>query len=69
MITKANEVFSLAKVERGMSDYVRLPILFSFKPVFMRAFTAAKIKVKAKLQYGDNNITEGDYRFLLKYLS
>ena len=63
-----NGYLSLAEVDKGMRDVVRLPILFSLKPVLMRAFTAAKTKVKAKSQYGDDYITKGEYRFLLKYL-
>ncbi len=59
---------SLAEVDKGMRDVVQLPILFSLKPVLMRAFTSAKTKVKAKSQYGDDYITKGEYRFLLKYL-
>ena len=51
-----------------MRDVVQLPILFQLKPVLMRAFQAAKTKVKAKTKYGDDYVTKGEYRFLLKYL-
>ena len=34
----------------------------------MRAFITAKTKVAAKSKYGDDYITKGEYRFLLKYL-
>ena len=64
----ANEFFSLAEVERGICDAVKLLFLFSLKPVLMRAFTAAKTKVKARSQNRDDYITKGEYRFLLKYL-
>jgi hypothetical protein len=63
-----NGYLSLAEVDKGMRDVVRLPILFTLKPVLMRAFTAAKTKVKAKNKYGDDYVTKGEYRFLLKYL-
>ena len=63
-----NGYLSLAEVDKGMRDVVKLPILFQLKPVLMRAFTAAKTKVQAKNKYGDDYVTKGEYRFLLKYL-
>ncbi len=63
-----NGYLSLAEVDKGMRDVVQLPILFQLKPVLMRAFQAAKTKVKAKTKYGDDYVTKGEYRFLLKYL-
>lgn len=63
-----NGYLSLAEVDKGMRDVVKLPILFQLKPVMMRAFQAAKTKVKAKTKYGDDYVTKGEYRFLLKYL-
>ena len=59
---------SLAEVDRGMRDVVKLPILFQLKPVLKKAFIAAKINVAAKSKYGDNYINKGEYRFLLQYL-
>ena len=63
-----NGYLSLAEVDKGMRDVIKLPILFQLKPVIMRAFQAAKTKVKAKTKYGDDYVTKGEYRFLLKYL-
>lgn len=63
-----NGYLSLAEVDKGMRDVVQLPILFQLKPVLMRAFQAAKTKVKAKTKYGDDYVTKGEYRFLLKYM-
>ena len=63
-----NGYLSLAEVDKGMRDVIKLPILFQLKPVLMRAFQAAKTKVKAKTKYGDDYVTKGEYRFLLKYL-
>ena len=34
----------------------------------MRAFMAAKTKVKSTSKYGDDYITKGEFRFLLKFL-
>ena len=34
----------------------------------MRAFTAAKTMVKAKNIHGDDYVTKGEFRFLLKFL-
>ena len=63
-----NGYLSLAEVDKGMRDVVCLPALFALKPVLMRAFTAAKTKVKAKNIHGDDYITKGEFRFLLKFL-
>ena len=54
-----------------MRDVVRLPALFELKPVLMRAFTAAKNKVKSttkKSYNADDYVSKGEFRFLLKYL-
>ena len=37
-----NGLLSLAEVDKGMRDVVKLPALFKLKPVLMRAFQAAK---------------------------
>ena len=54
-----------------MRDVVKLPALFKLKPVLIRAFTAAKDKVKSKTVKSfnsDDYVTKGEFRFLLKYL-
>ncbi len=63
-----NGIISLAEVDKGMRDVVRLPLLFNLKPVLMRAFTAAKNKVKSKQAYGDDYVSRAEFRFLLKFL-
>ena len=66
-----NGILSLAEVDKGMRDVVRLPALFALKPVLMRAFTAAKNKVKSttkKSYNADDYVSKGEVRFLLKYL-
>ena len=63
-----NGLLSLAEVDKGLRDIIRLPALFNAKPVIQRAFTAAKTKVKSKSMYGDDYIQKSEYRFFLKYL-
>ena len=64
-----NGYLSLAEVDKGMRDVIQLPALFKAKPVLMRAFTAAKTKVKTKSPHGDDYITKGaEFRYMLKYL-
>ena len=43
-----NGYLSLAEVDKGMRDVIKIPALFDLKPVLMRAFTAAKKVSKAE---------------------
>lgn len=63
-----NGILSLAEVDKGLRDVIRLPILFGLKPVIMRAFTAAKTKLKAATKYGDDYVSKAEYKYLLAYL-
>jgi hypothetical protein len=63
-----NGLLSLAELDKGMKDIIRLPLLFKTKPVMLRAFNAAKAKVKSKSKYGDDYVERAEFRFLLKYL-
>ena len=63
-----NGLLSLAELDKGLRDVIRLPALFKTKPVLLRAFTAAKTKVKSKSIYGDDYIQKKEYRYLMKYL-
>ena len=66
-----NNILSLAEIDKGMRDVVCLPQLFVLKPVLLRAFTAAKNKVKSttkKSFNADDYVSKGEFRFLLKYL-
>ena len=66
-----NGILSLAEIDKGMRDVVQLPALFELKPVLIRAFTAAKNKVKSKVKksYNDDDyVSKGEFRVLLKYL-
>ena len=68
MDVNGNGLLSLAEVDKGMRDVVKLPIISGFKPVLMRAFMAAKTMVKAKTKNDEDFISKGEFRYLLKYL-
>ena len=68
MDVNGNGYMSLAEIDKGMRDVVRLPELFDLKPVLMRAFMAAKNTVKSKNKYGDDYVTRGEFRYLLKFM-
>jgi hypothetical protein len=63
-----NGILSLAEVDKAMRDILRLPALFALKPVLIRAFYAAKDKVKSDKSYADDYISRGEFRILLKFL-
>ena len=63
-----NGYLSLAEVDKGMRDVVRLPQLFEIKPVLMRAFTAAKTYYKSNRKHGDDYVSKMEFRILLKYI-
>lgn len=63
-----NGYLSLAEIDRGLQEVVQLPILFDLKPVIIRAFTAAKNKLKSKSKVGDDYVSWAEFRFLLSYL-
>ena len=66
----SNGMLSLAEVDLGMRDVIKLPALFALKPVLLRAFTAAKNKVKSasKKNKSDDYLSKAEFRILLKYL-
>jgi len=53
-----NGYASLAEIDKGLRDVIKLPALFNLKPVIIRAFTAAKTKLKAKSKYGDDYVSK-----------
>lgn len=63
-----NGILSLAEIDKAMRDVVQLPIMFALKPVLMRAFQAAKTKVKSAKSYGDDYVSKAEFRWLLKFL-
>jgi Ca2+-binding EF-hand superfamily protein len=63
-----NGIISLAELDKGMRDIIRLPQLFKTKPVMLRAFNAAKNKVKSKSRHGKDYVEKKEFRYLMKYL-
>jgi hypothetical protein len=63
-----NGLCSLAEIDKGMRDVIKLPAIFDLKPVMLRAFTAAKNKVKSSSKHGADYVQKAEYRYLLKYL-
>lgn len=63
-----NGYLSLAEVDKGIRDVIQLPELFQLKPVLIRAFTAAKTKLKAKSKYGDDYVSKAEFKYLIQYL-
>jgi hypothetical protein len=47
---------------------MNLPKLFDIKPVIIRAFIAARDKVKSRHSYGDDYVSRAEFRLLLKYM-
>ena len=48
MDVNGNGYLSLAEIDKGMRDAIRIPILFDLKPVLMRAYQSARNKLKSK---------------------
>ena len=42
-----NGILSLAEIERGMKEVVKIPELFDLKPVITKAFNTARNKSKS----------------------
>lgn len=51
-----------------MLETLKLPVLFEAKPVLLRAFNAAKDRVKSKSKHGDDYLEFKEFRYFLKYL-
>ena len=45
-----NGILSLAEIERGMKEVVKIPELFDLKPVITKAFNTARNKSKSTAQ-------------------
>jgi Ca2+-binding EF-hand superfamily protein len=63
-----NGYLSLAEIDRGLLDVIRIPRLFDTKPVIMRAFQSAKTKVKATNPHGNDYVSFAEFKYLLSYL-
>ena len=63
-----NGYISLAEFDRGIRDVLNLPQIFSLKKVLIRAFNAAKNKIKGKSKHSDDYVEWLEFRILLVYL-
>lgn len=63
-----NGYLSLAQVDKGLRDIIKLPAVFNLKPVIIRAFNAAKKKLKATNPHGDDYVSKAEYKYLVLYL-
>lgn len=64
----SNGYISLAECDKGCTDVLNLPTIFKLKPVLMRAFQAAKNKLKAKSTVGDDYVSKAEFKYFLQYL-
>lgn len=64
----SNGYLSLAEIDKGIRDVLNLPELFETKPVIIRAYTAAKDKIKSAHTFGDDYVSKAEFRYLLIYL-
>jgi Ca2+-binding EF-hand superfamily protein len=63
-----NGFLSLAEVDKGIRDVLRLPEIFALKRVIMRAFQAAKDSTKNKHKNSSDYIERNEFRYFLCYL-
>ena len=63
-----NGFVSLAEFDRGVRDVLGLPQIFSQKKVLIRAFTAAKNKIKGKAKQSQDYVEWLEFRYILIYL-
>jgi len=63
-----NGLISLAELDKGMRDVIKIPRLFNTKPVLLRAFNAARNKVPSSSSHGADYVERSEYRYLLMFL-
>lgn len=63
-----NGFLSLAEVDKGIRDVLKLPQIFQLKQVIMRAFQSAKDSVKNKHSNSSDYIERNEFRYFLCYL-
>jgi len=64
-----NGYLSLAELDKGMRDVLKINAIFSAKPVMLRAFNAAKGAAQTKSRLGPDYVEKGkEFRLLLHYL-
>ena len=60
-----NGYLSLAEVDKGLRDVLKMDEIFSCKLAIIRAFQATKNSVKSKSKYGKDYIEFGEFKLLL----
>ncbi len=68
MDMNGNGYLSLAEFDRGIIDVLNLPDIFKQKKIILRAFTAAKNKVKGKTKKSGDFVEWLEFRYILIYL-
>eukprot|EP01012_Entosiphon_sulcatum_P016806 TRINITY_DN2168_c0_g1_i1.p1 TRINITY_DN2168_c0_g1~~TRINITY_DN2168_c0_g1_i1.p1 ORF type:complete len:443 (-),score=92.95 TRINITY_DN2168_c0_g1_i1:126-1454(-) len=64
-----NGYLSLAEVDKGLRDILRIDSIFNCKPAIMRAFQAAKkANPESRARLGGDYVTRSEFRLLLVYL-
>ena len=63
-----NGYLSLAEVDKGIRDVLRLPEVFHIKQVIMRSFQSAKDSVPNKTKHSGDYIERNEFRYFLCYL-
>lgn len=63
-----NGYLSLAEVEKGVRDVLKIEVLFKSKPVMMRAFDLAKKAGPKKSKVSDDYIEKSEFRYFLVFL-
>jgi Ca2+-binding EF-hand superfamily protein len=63
-----NGFLSLAEVDKGIRDVLKLDDIFAVKRVIMRAFQASKNICRNKSKYSDDYIEINEFRIFLVYL-
>ena len=64
----SNGYLSLAELDKGMRDVIKIPVIFDLKPVIMRAYQTAKNKLKSNNSHGDDYISRAEFKFFLQYI-
>jgi Ca2+-binding EF-hand superfamily protein len=60
-----NGYLSLAEIDKGVRDALKLPEVFELKPVLMRAYQAAKNFKPSKNKVGEDYVEKSEFKFLL----
>ena len=68
MDTDKDKNLTYAEVQKGLIDDIKLPVLFDLPPVLRRAFDAAVSDIKKLDENYRDEISNKNYRLMLKYV-